>query len=153
MDDIGKYFGVFDIGRIKSIISIREEGQMRTIVTRLLPTGLVVLLVIAFLGCGLLEPLIKPAALTNVQAVALIQISGVPYIDQYYKETVGEEAAQEFGEIGPVTPTGTWTADYQGEGEWVIQGPVITKSWGECLTTWTLSEADSEIHLIGFKCD
>jgi len=126
---------------------------MRHIVTRLLPAGLVALLAVALLGCGLLEPLIKPPALNYAQAIALIQISGVPYIDQYYEETVGEEAAQEAGEIGPVTPTGDWTADYKGEGEWVIKGPVITKSWGECLTTWTLSEADSEIHLTGFKCD
>jgi len=127
---------------------------MRNIVTQLLPAGIVALLAVSFFGCGLLEPLTKPAALNYAQAIALIQISGVPYIDQYYEEKVGEEAAQEAGEIGPVTPTGDWTADYnRGKGEWVIKGPVITKSWGECLTTWTLSEADGEIHLIGFKCD
>jgi hypothetical protein len=127
---------------------------MRNIVTRLLPAGLVVLLAVALFGCGLVEPLIKPSALNYAQAIALIQVSGVPYIDQYYKETVGEETAQEAGEIGPVTPTGDWTADYnKDKSEWLIKGPVITKSWGECLTTWTLSEADGKIHLIGFKCD
>ena len=113
-------------------------------------SGLVTLLVVPSLGCGFLG---TPARLNVGQAIAIIQISGVPYIDDYYMETVGEEAFQESGGIGPVTPTGQWGADYQGEGIWIIQGAVTTNSWGDCLTTWTLSEADSEIQLIGFDCD
>ena len=116
-------------------------------------SGLVALLVVPLLGCGLVKTLTTPAALTNIQAIALIQIAGVPYIDDYYKETVGEEEAQASGDIGRVTPTGQWVANYQGDGNWEIQGPVITKNWGDCLTVWTLSEADSKIQLIGFNCD
>lgn len=113
-------------------------------------SGLVTLLVVPSLGCGFLG---TPARLNVGQAIAIIQISGVPYIDDYYMETVGEEAFQESGGIGPVIPTGQWGANYQGEGIWIVQGAVTTNSWGDCLTTWTLSEADSEIRLIGFDCD
>ncbi len=126
---------------------------MRTIVKWLLPAGLVVLLVIPFFGCGLLRPLVAPPALDKTQAAVLIQVYGVPYIDQYYEELVGEEAAQALGEIGYVTPTGVWAADYQGEGKWVIEGPVTTKSWGECSTRWTFNEADGKIRLTRFECD
>ena len=115
--------------------------------------GLVALLVVPLLGCGLVKTLTTPSALNSTLAIAIIQIAGVPYIDDYYKETVGEEEAQASRDIGPVTPTGQWVANYQGEGNWEIQGPVITKNWGDCLTTWTLSEADSKIQLIGFNCD
>lgn len=116
-------------------------------------TGLMALLVVPSLGCGLVETLITPARLSSGQAIAIIQISGVPYIDDYYQETVGEEAFQESGGIGYVTPTGQWVANYDGKSIWIVQGAVITNSWGDCLTTWTLSEADSEIQLIGFDCD
>ena len=130
-----------------------SAGQMRSKVKWLLIISLVALLVVPSLGCGFLQALTTPPALNSVLAAAVIQISGVPYIDQYYKEAVGEEAAQASGDIGLVTATGEWVANYQGKGKWVIRGSVITKSGGECLTTWTLSEADSEIHLIRFDCD
>lgn len=116
-------------------------------------SGLVALLVVPLLGCGFLEELVNPPTLNRQQAVALVIIAGVPYIDDYFKETVGEEEASAYGKIGPATPGGTWDASYQGKGEWEIQGPVTTNSWGECLTTWTLSEADSKIRLIEFDCD
>jgi hypothetical protein len=116
---------------------------------RILLVILLGLLVVPLLGCGLLENLTNPPALNRQQAVAIIVVAGVPYIDDYFVESVGEEEAAAYGEIGKVTPTGTW----DGKGNWEIQGTVITKSWGECLTTWTLSEAESEIRLIGFSCD
>jgi len=119
----------------------------------LLLSGLCVLLVVPLLGCGLIKTLTTPSALNSSQAIALIQIAGVPYIDDYYEEVVGHEEAEATGTIGYVTPTAGWVANYQGEGNWIIQGPVKTNKWGDCLTTWTLSEADSEIKLIGFKCD
>jgi len=120
---------------------------------RLLLIGLLVSLVVPLLGCGFLERVVNPPALTTQQAIAIIQIAGVPYIDDYFKETVGEEEAKTYGKIGPATSVAGWAASYQGNGEWRIQGPVTTDKWGECLTTWTLSEADSKIHLIGFNCD
>jgi len=116
-------------------------------------SGLVALLVVLLLGCNLVTTITSPSSLNNAQAIAIIQIAGVPYIDNYYKETVGEEEYQASGVIGPVTPTGQWAAHYQGQGNWRIQGPVTTNSWGDCLTTWTLREADSKIQLIGFNCD
>lgn len=115
--------------------------------------GLLGLLVVPLLGCGLLENLTNPPALNRQQAVAIIAIAGVPYIEDYFAESVGEEEAAAYGEFGTVTPTGTWDATYQGKGIWEIQGTVITESWGECLTTWTLSEAESKMRLIGFSCD
>ena len=126
---------------------------MRGKAKRCLLSSLVVLLVVPLLGCGFLENLMNPPALTRQQAVALVVVVGVPYLDDYIKETMGEEEAQAYGEIGSVTPTGDWDANYQGEGEWEVQGPVTTEKWGECLTTWTLSEADSKMRLTGLNCD
>lgn len=116
-------------------------------------SGLVALLVVPTLGCGFLENLINPPTLNRQQAVGIVLVAGTPYIDDYLADALGEEEAQAYGKIGTATPTGDWDASYQGEGEWEIQGTVITKNWGECLTIWVLSESDSEIRLIGFNCD
>ena len=118
---------------------------MRSKAKWFLLSGLVALLATPLLGCGPLETLITPPSLNSQQAIAIIQIAGVPYIDDYYRETVGEEETQASGNIGPVTPVGQWVANYQGKGIWTIQGLVTTKSWGECLTTCTIRESDSEI--------
>jgi hypothetical protein len=111
------------------------------------------LLMVPLLGCGLLENVLNPPALNRQQAIAIIVVAGVPYIDDYFVESVGEEEAEAYGKIGSATPMGTWDASYQGKGVWEIQGTVTTKNWGECLTTWTLSEAESKIRLTGFSCD
>jgi hypothetical protein len=116
-------------------------------------SALVALLAVPLLGCGFMENLMNPSALSREQAIAIVLVAGTSYIDDYLEDALGEEEAQTYGEIGTATPTGDWDASYQGDGEWEIQGPVITKNWGECLTTWTLSESDSEIRLIGFTCD
>ncbi len=105
------------------------------------------------LGCGFLENLINPPALNRQEAVAIILVAGTPYIDDYIVEALGEEEAQAYGKIGTATPTGEWDATYQGDGKWEVRGPVITKNWGECLTIWTINEADSKVRLIGFNCD
>jgi hypothetical protein len=126
---------------------------MRTKAKWCLLGSLIVLLVVPLLGCALLQPLTNPAALTRIQAITLIQIYGVPYIDDYYEKTVGEEEAQATGEIGYVTPVGHWEADYEDGGDWRIEGEVETNRWGNCLTIWILSEGTGEISLIGFDCD
>jgi len=114
---------------------------------------LISLMVVPLLGCELITSINSPSALTREQAIAIIQISGLPSIEQYHREKVGEEAAQGV-EIGYVTPGAQWAAEYRrGDKTWVIQGTVITEQWGECLTTWTLNEADSKLALIGFGCD
>jgi len=120
----------------------------------LLPIVVVGLLTVPLLGCNILEPLLSPPALNSSQAIGLIIATGVPYIDDYYVEAVGEEEAQATGEIGYVTPTGDWSADYQGEGVWIVHGEIMTETWGKCSTTWTLEEkATAEINLIEFNCD
>ena len=101
----------------------------------------------------LFRKLDKPTYLNRQQAVGIVLVAGTPYIDDYLADALWEEEVQAYGKIGTATPTGDWDASYQGEGEWEIQGPVITKNWGECLTIWVLSESDSEIRLIGFNCD
>ena len=116
-------------------------------------SALAALLVVPLLGCGFMENLMNPSALSREQAIAIVLVAGTSYIDDYLEDALGEEEAQAYGTIGTATPTGDWDASYQGDGEWEIQGPVITKNWGECLTTWILSESDSEIRLIGFTCD
>jgi hypothetical protein len=119
----------------------------------LLLASLLGLLAVPLLGCGFLDNLMNPSALNRQQAIAIIVVAGVPYIDDYFVESVGEEEAAAYGEIGTVTAMGTWDASYEGKGEWEIQGTVTSDKWGECLTTWTLSESDSKIRLIGFSCD
>lgn len=126
---------------------------MRSKAKWFLLSGLVTLLVVPALGCGFLGALLTPSSINSQQAIAIIQIVGVPYIDNYYTEAIGEEEAQASGDIGPVTPVGEWVANYQGDGRWIVQGPVTTNSWGDCLTTWTLRESDTEVQLIGFDCD
>ena len=112
------------------------------------------LMIMPMLGCSLLNRVTNPATLTSQQAIALVQIAGVPYIDDYYVETVGEEEAQATSQIGPATTVPGWSASYDGNtSEWKVQGPVETHSWGECLTVWSLSEKESKIRLIGFNCD
>lgn len=111
------------------------------------------LMIMPMLGCSVLDRIINPPQLTSQQAIAIVQIAGVPYIDDYYVETVGEEEAQATSQIGPATTVPGWSATYEGDGEWKIQGPVETNSWGECLTVWNLSEKNSKINLIGFNCD
>ena len=126
---------------------------MRNKAKLLLLSGLAALLVVPLLGCGLVETLVSPSALSSQQAIAIIQVAGIPYIDDYYKETIGGEDPQSPVTISPATPVGLWAANYEGEGNWRVQGPVATSAWGNCLTTWTLREEDSKIRLIGFNCD
>ena len=127
---------------------------MRSKVKRSLLIGLVPLLFIPLLGCGILDSLVRPPALSQAHAVAIIVVYALPSIDHYYEEAVGEEVAQAAGDMGTVTATGEWSAEYERrERSWTIEGSIITKNWGECLTVWALDEDDSEIHLIGFECD
>lgn len=126
---------------------------MRNKAKLLLLGSLAALLVVPLLGCGLVETFVSPAALSSQQAIAIIQVAGIPYIDDYYKETIEGEGSQSPVTISPATPVGQWVANYEGEGNWRIQGPVATSTWGNCLTTWTLREEDSKISLIGFNCD
>jgi hypothetical protein len=118
----------------------------------LLLSGLAVLLVVPLLGCGLINTLVSPAALSSQQAIAIVQIAGIPYIDDYYQEAVEGQGSETPVKISPATPVGQWVADYDGNGSWRIQGTVTTSAWGSCLTTWTLREEDSKIRLIGFNC-
>jgi hypothetical protein len=129
-----------------------KGGQMRNKAKIFLLSSLAALLVVPLLGCGFIGKLTHPSALSREQAIAIILVAGTPYIDDYIVDALGEEEAQSYGKIGTVTPTGDWDASYA-DGEWEIQGPVITKNWGECLTTWKLSEKDSKIRLVGFSCD
>lgn len=121
------------------------KARLRPIVLGVLAVSLVLPLT----GCGLFNRFISPAVLTNQQAIAIVQVAGVPYIDDYYQETVGEEAAGV--KIGYAKPAGDWTAKYD-EGIWQVQGTVYTEKWGNCMTIWTLREQDSKITLTGFSC-
>ena len=113
-------------------------------------SGLVALLVVPLQACYIWG---TPPSLTKVKASVIIQAYGVPYIDQYYAETLGKEASQPRGDIGYATSTGNWVAKYDGKGNWRIEGAVMTSNWGECLTIWTLNEGTGEIRLIGFESD
>jgi len=109
--------------------------------------GLVALLVCPLPGCG------QGSRMSSQQVTYMIVNYAVPYIDHYYKESVGVEAYQASGGIGDVTPFGQWVPNYVGNGIWRVQGAVATKGFGNCLTTWTFDETTSDIRLIGFTCD
>jgi hypothetical protein len=126
---------------------------MRNKAKRFWLIGLVALLAVPLLGCGFLENLLNPPALNRQEAVAIVLVAGVPYIDDYLTEALGEEEAQAYANIGRATPTGEWDATYEGKGKWEVFGPVVIKDWGECSTKWTINEADSKLRLIGFSCD
>ena len=119
-------------------------------------TCLIPLMVVPLLGCQLFSAvtsLTSPSALTREQAIVVVQVSGLPRIDEYYQDSLGDDTAQEI-EIGPVTPGIQWATEYQRrERMWVVQGTVITQEWGECLSIWTINEATSELTLIGFNCN
>lgn len=125
---------------------------MKSMVRPVLIAGAAAIMAVPLSGCGMINSLISPSALNSQQAIAIIQVAGLPYIDDYYQEA--SEDPQTDIEIGSVTPVGEWTATYDGEGRWEVQGMVATGSWGNCLTTWILDEEnDSRIRLIGFSCD
>ena len=111
---------------------------------------------VPLLGCQVFDVVSSfssPSALTREQAIVVVQVSGLPRIDEYYRDSLGEDTAQDV-EIGHVTPGAQWTAEYQRrERMWTVQGTVITQQWGECLSTWTINEATSELTLIGFNCN
>ena len=104
-------------------------------------------------GCRLIDRISDRPSLTRNYVTILVQVYGLPYINEYYQNTVGEEEAERFGRIEVISTTGTWQARYQGDGLWQIQGLVETTKWGDCLTTWTLRESEGRIRLIGFACD
>ena len=118
-------------------------------------TCLIPLMVVPLLGCQLFSAVTSftsPSALTREQAIVVVQVSGLPRIDEFYQESLGD-TAQDI-EIGSVTPGAQWAAEYQRrEKMWTVQGTVVTQEWGECLSTWTINEATSELTLIGFNCN
>ncbi len=133
---------------------------MRYKVKFLVLAGLLVTMLVPLSGCVFFERLAAPIerithppALTTYTAILTIQLSGVPRIDEYYKKTVGEEEAAAQGQIGVVTAYGDWDAHYKGKGMWEVTGPVKNDKWGECQTTWTINEKNSELALTGFKCE
>ena len=117
---------------------------------------LISVMAVPLLGCQVFDVVSSfssPSALTREQAIVVVQVSGLPRIDEYYRDSLGEDTAQDV-EIGHVTPGAQWTAKYQRrERMWTVQGTVITQQWGECLSTWTINEATSELTLIGFNCN
>ena len=110
---------------------------------------LVALLVIPLQACFIGR---TPPSLTKVQTIVIIQVYAVPYIDQYYAETLGKGSPQPYENIGHVTPIGEWDAKYKGEGNWRIEGPVKTDNLGDCSTIWTFSEGTGKVQLIEFEC-
>jgi len=83
----------------------------------------------------------------------LVEVYGVPYVNEYIRKEVGEEEAQKYGKIEVISTTGHWKSTYKGDGLWQVQGMIETKKWGDCFTTWTLDESDGRIRLIEFTCD
>lgn len=74
---------------------------------------------------------------TSQQVISIIQVYGVPY-SSYYE-----------GVVGSPQPVGQWAAVYEGDGQWRVQGAVVTRYDGKDYyysTTWTYKS--TEIRLI-----
>ena len=73
---------------------------MRQKVKLLVLAGLVATMLVPLSGCVVFERLAAPIerithppALSVYEAIVIVQIAGVPYIDDYYEKTVGVEEA------------------------------------------------------------
>jgi hypothetical protein len=104
-------------------------------------------------SCGLIERLSDRPSLNREYVTILVEIYGVPYVNEYIRKEVGETEAEKYGKVEVISTTGHWKSAYKGDGLWQVQGMIETKKWGDCFTTWTLDESDGQIRLIEFKCD
>jgi hypothetical protein len=109
------------------------------------------LMAVTLSGCGWLDRLMNPSSLDSQQAIILIQLNGLPYLDQYYAEAVGEEEAEGIT-FGYVEPLPTWSAEWMAEDRtWKVEGPIDSEDQGEWYTVWYLNEATSTLSLAGFE--
>ena len=114
----------------------------------------VVALLVILLGlisaCALTSCAFGPKSrLTEQQVVAFIAYSGVPYLDQYLKES-GKEATN-----AQATAGGDWNTVFGDDKVWSVKGQVTVRypdGDKTCSTTWTLSEVDGAIKLTKFTC-
>jgi len=139
---------------------LEYKREMRYKVKLLVLTGLLATMMVPLGSCAFfdrlaapIERITHPPALSVYEAIVIVQIAGVPYMDDYYEKTVGAEEAQAHGKIGLVEAFGDWDADYQGKGMWEVTGSVRNDKWGDCQTIWTIDEKTNEVKLTGFNCD
>jgi hypothetical protein len=125
-------------------------SKLRFIVLSLL---VLVAMLASLTSCGLIERLSDRPSLNREYVIILVEIYGVPYVNEYIMKEVGEEAAHKYGKVEVICTTGQWKSTYKGDGLWQVQGMIETKRWGDCFTTWTLDESDGRIRLIEFTCD
>ena len=125
-------------------------AKLRSIVLSLLVLGA---MLVSLTSCVLIERLSDRPSLNRKLVTILVEVYGVPYVNEYIREEVGEEEAQKYGKIEVISTTGHWKSTYKGDGLWQVQGMIETKKWGDCFTTWTLDESDGRIRLIEFTCD
>lgn len=125
-------------------------AKLRSIVLSLL---VLVTMLVSLTSCVLTERLSDRPSLNRKLVTILVEVYGVPYVNEYIREEVGEEEAQKYGKIEVISTTGHWKSTYKGDGLWQVQGMIETKKWGDCFTTWTLDESDGRIRLIEFTCD
>ena len=130
--------------------TLRSGAKLRPIVLFML---VLVAMLAPLTSCGLVERLSDRPSLNKEYVTILVQVYGVPYVNEYIGKEVGEEAAQKYGKVEVIATTGQWKAKYKGDGLWQVQGMIETKKWGDWSTTWTLNESDGQIRLIEFKCD
>ena len=112
-----------------------------------------VAMLVSLTSCVPIKRLSDRPSLDREYVTILVEVYGVPYLNEYIRKEIGEEEAQKYGTIEVISTTGRWRSTYKGDGLWQIQGMIETKKWGDCFTTWTLDESDGRIRLIEFTCD
>lgn len=125
-------------------------SKLSSIVLSLL---VLVAMLVSLTSCVPIERLSDRPSLDREYVTILVEVYGVPYLNEYIRKEVGEEEAQKYGKIEVISTTGHWRSTYKGDGLWQIQGMIETKKWGDCFSTWTLDESDGRIRLIEFTCD
>lgn len=125
-------------------------SKLSSIVLSLL---VLVAMLVSLTSCVPIERLSDRPSLDREYVTILVEVYGVPYLNEYIRKEVGEEEAQKYGKIEVISTTGHWKSTYKGDGLWQVQGMIETKKWGDCFSTWTLDESDGRIRLIEFTCD
>jgi hypothetical protein len=127
---------------------------MKNKAKRFLLIGFAVFLAALQLSCTP-ETTTDTPALTSEQVISVIKVYGIPNTN-YYSEPVGPKYIYD-----DVNPAGQWSAAYEGNGQWRIQGEVIVtyvlsatiqRKDVHCSTTWTYNEVANTITLAHSNC-
>lgn len=93
-------------------------SKLSSIVLSLL---VLVAMLVSLTSCVLIERLSDRPSLNREYVTILVEVYGVPYLNEYIRKEVGEEEAQKYSKIEVISTTGHWKSTYKGDGLWQIR--------------------------------